>query len=83
MQLPAQTLALFKHAAQSLNIVLITEENPGSFSFAGSMHGCLDCTMKTPWRIPEFLELLQDIRRTTPILVAENNEAIQGFAAGT
>jgi hypothetical protein len=27
--------------------------------------------------------LLQDIRRTTPILVAENDKAIQGFAAGT
>ena len=82
MQLLAQTLVLFKHS-QSVNIILITEENPCSFSFAGSMHGCLDCTMKPPCRIPEFLELLQDICRTTPILVAENNEAIQGFAAGT
>jgi hypothetical protein len=43
-----QTLALFMHAAESVHIILITKENPGSFSFAGSMHGCLDCTMKTP-----------------------------------
>ena len=73
MQLPAQTPIIFKKAAQSRNIVLITEENPVSFSFARSLHGCLDCTMKPPCRIPEFLELLQDIRRTTPILIAEND----------
>ena len=85
MHLPAQTLVLFKpyRSASCGNIISITEENPGSFSFAGSLHGCLDFAMKPPCRIPEFLELLQDIRRTKPILVAENNEAIQGFAAGT
>ena len=64
-------------------IILITKENPDGFSFAGSLHGCVDRTMKRPWNIPEFLELLEDIRRTPPISIAENDQAIQGFAAGT
>ena len=29
-------------------IVLITKENPDGFSFAGSLHGCVDRTMKRP-----------------------------------
>ena len=72
-----------RNDAQSLHITLITKENPGCFSFAGSLHGCLDCTMKLPCKIPEFLKLLQDIRRSQPISIAENNKAVQGFAAGT
>ena len=39
--------------------------------------------MKRPRKIPEFLELLEDIRRTPPFSIAENDQAIQGFAAGT
>ena len=34
-------------------------------------------------KTPEFLELIQDIRRTTPILMAKNDKAVQGFATGT
>ena len=45
--------------------------------FAGSLHGCLDLTMKRPWNIPEILELLQDIQRITPLLIAKNDKAIK------
>jgi hypothetical protein len=30
------------------NIISITKENPDGFSFAGSLHGCVDRTMKRP-----------------------------------
>jgi hypothetical protein len=58
MQLPVQIPNVLKDAAQSLNIALMTKENPGRFSFAGPLHGSLDCAIKRPWKIPEFLELL-------------------------
>ena len=29
-------------------IILITKENPDGFFFAGSLHGCVDRTMKRP-----------------------------------
>ena len=30
------------------NIISITKENPDGFFFAGSLHGCVDRTMKRP-----------------------------------
>jgi hypothetical protein len=48
MQLPVQIPNVLKDAAQSLNIALMTKENPGRFSFARPLHGSLDCAMKRP-----------------------------------
>jgi hypothetical protein len=44
----SQSLKNVKDTSQSLKIALITKENPGSFLFAGSLHGCLNLTMKRP-----------------------------------
>jgi hypothetical protein len=48
MQLQIQIPNVLKDAAKSLNIALMTKENPGRFSFARPLHGSLDCAMKHP-----------------------------------
>jgi hypothetical protein len=39
---------ILKKMTIAQDIISITKENPGGFSFAGPLHGCFDLTMKRP-----------------------------------
>ena len=71
------------HGDGAARIQLITIEYPGGFSFAGSLHGRLDCPRICPSEIPEFLQLLQNIIRSPPLSIVEYDKAVHSNAFGT
>jgi hypothetical protein len=64
-------------------IQLKTIEHPGGFSFAGSLHGRLDCPRICPSEIPEFLQLLENIIRSSPLSIVEYYKSVHSNAFGT
>ena len=82
-RLPRHTVTAPQEFNGAARIQLITIEYPGGFSFAGSLHGRLDCPRICPSEIPEFLQLLQNIIRSPPLSIVEYDKAVHSNAFGT